>query len=59
MGVMKKLYTYQEVAHLLGYKSTRTISRLVKSGKLKVVAFNERVKRITDDEVKKYLKSLS
>jgi excisionase family DNA binding protein len=52
----QKLYTYQEVASLLGYKTPRKIYELVKNGELKVIKVNQKVHRIKESEVKKLLK---
>jgi len=53
-----QLFTYQEAAHRLGFKGTKIIRDLVKSGQLKAVYPLPKSPRIADFELDNYILSL-
>lgn len=51
------LLSIKEVAEKLGYKSNRSVLRLIGSGKIKAVRLNQRTIRVEEEELQKYINS--
>jgi predicted site-specific integrase-resolvase len=50
------LLNRKEVAFRLGFKSTESIKRMVRSGKLSEISINSRVKRYENEDVDEIIK---